>query len=191
MHYPKGAVVYTQGDAAAAVFYLQSGQLKLTVFSPTGKEAVIGILKPGDFLGEDCLAGQSTRIATATATEDSTAIRIEKAEMARLLRTEQEFSDAFLSFLLARKARMEEDLIDQFFHSTEKRLARVLLLLARTDRSNQGVVPRITHETLAQMVGTTRARVSTLMSQFRKQGLIDYKGEIKVNDSLADFVFRD
>lgn len=189
--YATGTVIYAQGDASDAVFYLQSGQVKLTVFSHKGKEAVIGILKPGDFLGEDCLVGQATRISTATATQDSTAFRVEKAAMTHLLRTDREFSDAFLFFLLARKVRMQEDLLDQLFNSTEKRLARILLLLAQPERGNGGVVPRITHETLAQMIGSTRARVSTLMSQFRKKGFIQYDSEIKVNDSLADFVFRD
>ena len=191
VHYAKGAVIYSQGDPGDAVFYLQSGQVRLTVFSPTGREAVIGILKPGDFLGEDCLVGQSTRIATAIAEQDSTALRVEKAEMARLLRKEQEFSEAFISFILTRMVRIEEDLVDQLFNSTEKRLARVLLLLANADKGNPGVIPRITHETLAQMIGSTRARVSALMSQFRKKGLIHYNGGLRVNDALSDFVFRD
>lgn len=189
--YPNGSVIYSQGDPCNAVFYLQTGQAKLTVFSPRGREAVIGILKAGDFLGEDCLAGQPTRIATATALQDLTVIRVDKAAMATMLRNERELSEAFISFILTRKLRIEEDLVDQLFNSTEKRLARILLLLAQADKTGRGVIPRLTHEMLAQMVGTTRARVSALMSQFRKRGFIHYDGEIKVNESLADFVYRD
>lgn len=187
----KGNVIYAQGDKCDAVFYVQAGEIKLTVYSPKGKEAVIGILKPGDFFGEDCLVGQPTRIATATVLQDSSVIRVERATMTRLLRDEQEFSEAFLAFILTRKVRIQEDLVDQLFNSTEKRLARVLLLMARANPGDGRAIPRITHETLAQMIGTTRARVSALMSQFRKKGFIQYDGEIKVNDSLADFVFRD
>ncbi len=192
LQYPKGTVIYTQGEAPDAVYYLQAGQVTLTVCSPTGKEAIIGILGPGDFLGEGCLVGQRTHIATALATRDSTVVRLEKTGMASLLRTEQKFSEVFLSFLLTRKVRVEGDLVSQVLNSTDKRLARALLLLAPVGKRQRSgtVIPRVTHETLAQMIGATRAQVSTLMNEFRKRGFIHYDGELRVNKSLVEFALN-
>ena len=192
IRYRKGAVIYAQGDSSDAVFFLQSGQVKLTVCSPSGKEAIIGLLGAGDFVGEGCLVGQNSRVSTATAASDTTAIRIEKAVMANLLRTEPKFSEFFLSYLLMRKVSVEADLISLTFNSTKKRLARALLLLARASDGEglPAVIPRVTHETLAQMIGATRAQVSSLMSQFRKKGYIHYDDELRVNESLVDFVLK-
>jgi len=193
VHYPSGAVIYAQGAIADAVYFIQTGQVNLTVCSPKGQQAIIALLKPGDFLGEGCLVGQASRTATATAVCDSTSIRVEKAAMARLLRTEPKFSETFLSYLLTRKVALEADLVNLTFNLTNKRLGRVLLLLAGVTKGRRSatIVPRVTHETLAQMIGATRAQVSTLMSQFRKKGYIDYDGDLKVNESLVDFVFNE
>ena len=190
VHYPRGTVIYAQGDTPDAVFFLKSGQVKLTVCSPSGREAIIGLLIAGDFVGEGCLVGQNARLATATALTDSTAIRVEKVAMANLLRTDPKFSEYFLSYLLMRNVSVQADLISRTFNSTEKRLARALLLLARASegQSLPAVIPRVTHETLAQMIGATRAQVSTLMSRFRKKGYIHYDDELRVNESLVDFV---
>ncbi len=189
LQYPKGTTIYAQGDAADAVYYLQAGQVTLTVCSPRGKEAIIGILAPGDFLGEGCLVGQGSRIGTASATRDSTVVRVEKAAMASMLRSEQRLSEFFLSFLLTRKVRLEGDLASQILDSADKRLARALLLLARAGKRQRSgtVIPRLTQETLAQMIGATRAQVSTLMNQFRKRGFVHYNGEMMVNKSLIEF----
>lgn len=193
VHYPSGAVIYAQGAIADAVYFVQSGQVNLTVCSPKGQQAIIALLKPGDFLGEGCLAGQTTRTATATAVRDSTAIRVEKAAMARLLRTEPKFSEIFLSYLLKRKLALEADLVNLTFNLANKRLGRALLLLAGIAKGQDSatIIPRVTHETLAQMIGATRSQVSTLMSEFRKKGYIDYDGGLKVNESLVDFVFNE
>ena len=191
--YPKSTVIYTQGDPSDAVYFLQTGQVKLTVCSPKGREAIIGLFGPGDFFGEGCLVGQEARTATATAVRDCVVIRVEKAVMARLLRDGPKLSEAFLSHLLTRQIFIEADLVDQIFNSTEKRLARALLLLAGVGKrqSSSSIFPRVTHETLAQMIGATRAQVSNFMSQFKKKGYIKYNGEIEVHESLVDFAFKD
>ncbi len=191
--YPKATVICAQGDPSDAVYFLQTGQVKLTVCSPKGREAIIGLFGPGDFFGEGCLVGQEARTATATAVRDCVVIRLEKAAMARLLRAEPKLSEAFLSHLLTRQIFIEADLVDQIFNSTEKRLARALLLLAGVGKrqSSSSIVPRVTHETLAQMIGATRAQVSNFMSQFKKKGYIKYNGEIEVHESLIDFAFKD
>jgi CRP/FNR family transcriptional regulator, cyclic AMP receptor protein len=193
IHYPEAAAIYTQGDPSDAVFFLQTGQVKLTVCSPKGKEAIIGMLGPGEFFGEGCLVGQDTRTAAAMAVRDCSAIRVEKAVMARLLRDEPKLSGIFLSHLLTRYLSVEANLIDQLFNSTEKRLARALLSLARTsnEQDSSSILPRVTHETLAQMIGATRAQVSSFMSQFKKKGYIKYDGELTVHESLVDFAFKD
>ena len=191
--YPKATVIYAQGEPPDAVYFLQTGQVKLAVCSPKGREAIIGLFGPGDFFGEECLVGQETRTATAMAVQDCVVIRLEKATMARLLRDEPKLSEVFLSHLLTRQISIEADLVDQIFNSTEKRLARALLSLAGVGkrRGSASIIPRITHETLAQMIGATRAQVSSFMSQFKKKGFLDYDGEIEVHESLADFAFED
>ena len=173
--------------------YLQSGGVKLTVVNEVGKEAVVAILGPGDFFGEGCLAGQSVRIGTATAITSSTVLVIEKAEMLKLLHEEHELSDRFIRFMLARNIRIEEDLIDQLFNSSEKRLARTLLLLARYGKEDQphGVLPKMSQETLAEMVGTTRSRVNFFMNKFRKLGFIKYNGGLQINTSLLSVVLHE
>jgi CRP/FNR family transcriptional regulator, cyclic AMP receptor protein len=185
--------VFVQGDPANNVMYIQEGSAKLTVVSVTGKEAIVAILGPGDFFGEGCLAGQSVRMATATATSLTTVLVIEKHEMVRVLREEHAFSDRFIAHTLARKARVEEDLIDQLFNSSEKRLARALLLLARYGAQDQPqkVIPNVSQEALAEMIGTTRTRVNFFMNKFRKLGFIQYDGEIHVNKSLLGVVLGD
>jgi len=185
--------IFSQGDAADAVFYLQNGALKLTVVSKQGKEAVVGIVGPDMFFGEGCLAGQHTRISTATATADATVIRFEKKGMIRLLHTNPKFSELFTAYLLSRNIRFEEDLVDQLFNSSEKRLARVLLLLAHfgKDGKQEPVVPKISQEILAGMIGTTRSRVSHFMNKFRKLGFIDYNGGLVVHSSLLSVVLHD
>jgi CRP/FNR family transcriptional regulator, cyclic AMP receptor protein len=185
--------VFAQGDPAYNVMYIQEGGVKLTVVNETGKEAIVAILGPGDFLGEGCLAGQSIRIATATTIALTTVLVIEKREMVRALHGEHEFSDRFIAYTLARNARVEEDLIDQLFNSSEKRLARTLLLLARYGAQDQPqkVIPNVSQEMLAEMIGTTRSRVSFFMNKFRKLGFIQYDGEIHVNKSLLSVVLHD
>src|SRR3984957_14008217 len=189
----RAEVVYAQGAAADSIIYLQSGGVKLTVVNEVGKEAVVAILGPGDFFGEGCLAGQSVRIVTATAITSSTVLVIEKSEMLKLLHEEHDLSDRFIRFMLARNIRIEEDLIDQLFNSSEKRLARTLLLLARYGKEDQphGIVPKISQETLAEMVGTTRSRVNFLMNKFRKLGLIKYNGGLRIATSLLNVVLHD
>jgi CRP/FNR family cyclic AMP-dependent transcriptional regulator len=189
----RGELVYAQGAAAESIMYLQSGGVKLTVVNEVGKEAVVAILGPGDFFGEGCLAGQSVRIGTATAIASSTVLVIEKSEMLKLLHEEHDLSDRFIRFMLARNIRIEEDLIDQLFNSSEKRLARTLLLLARYGKEDQphGVLPKMSQETLAEMVGTTRSRVNFFMNKFRKLGFIKYNGGLQINTSLLSVVLHE
>ncbi len=191
--YRTGAKVFVQGAPTDAVMYLQRGGIKLSVLSRIGKEAVVAMLGPGDFFGEGALAGQPTRIATATALVPSTVLIIERDAMARLLRQEHAFSDRFIRFMLARNLRIEADLVDQLFNSSEKRLARTLLLLARYGEPQHGdyVMPLISQETLAEMIGATRTRVNFFMNKFRKLGFIDYNGRLKVNSSLLTVVLHD
>jgi CRP-like cAMP-binding protein len=186
-------VVYSQGDAAKSVMYLQEGGVRLSVVSETGKEAVVAILGPGDFFGEGCLAGQSFRMGTATAIAPSTVLVIEKREMFRVLHEQHALSDRFINFMLERNIRIEEDLIDQLFNSSEKRLARTLLLLARYGKEDgpHGVLPKVSQETLAEMVGTTRSRVNFFMNKFRKLGFIKYNGGLQINTSLLSVVLHD
>ena len=185
--------VFAQGDPAKNVLYIQEGTVKLTVINESGKEAVVAILGPGDFFGEGCLAGQSICMATATAIAPTTVLVIEKNEMNRVLHGEHAFSDRFIAHVLARNIRVEEDLIDQLFNSSEKRLARTLLLLARYGAAGhpQKVLPKVSQEMLADMIGTTRSRVNFFMNKFRKLGFIQYDGEIHVNDSLLSVVLHD
>jgi len=187
------AVLFAQGDRAATVFYLQSGGVKLTVLSRGGREAVVAMLGAGDFLGEGALAGQSRRIATATAVVATRAVVIGKDEMTQVLHEERELSDRFISYVLARNIRVEADLVDQLFNRSEKRLARALLLLARYGRDDEPdlVLPKISQEVLAEMVGTTRSRVNFFMNRFRKLGFIDYNGGLRVNRSLVSVVLHD
>src|SRR5579864_2976670 len=190
---PKKQQIFVQGDTADAVFYLQTGKVKLTVVSKTGKEATIGILGARDFFGEACLAGQPQRMLTATAMTDCAVLRIDKTAMMEALHREHEFSDLFVAYLLARNIRYEEDLVDQLFNSSEKRLARILLLLAHFGKEGtpQTVVPKISQETLAEMIGTTRSRVSFFMNRFRKLGFIHYNGGLQVHSSLLNVVLHD
>jgi CRP/FNR family transcriptional regulator, cyclic AMP receptor protein len=186
--------IYAQGDPANAVFYIQEGRVKLTVVSRRGKEAVIAILGPGDFFGEGCLAGQSTRMASAAAMSECSIMRLEKAALVRVLREEPDFSEMFLMHLLSRNIRFEADLVDQLFNSSEKRLARVLLLLANFGKRGEpeAVIPKMSQETLAEIIGTTRSRVSFFMNRFRKMGFIDYNGiGLEVHSSLLNVVLHD
>jgi CRP/FNR family cyclic AMP-dependent transcriptional regulator len=185
--------VFAQGDPASSVIYIQEGGIKLTVVNESGKEAVVAILGPDDFFGEGCLAGQSICMATATAMAPTTVLFIDKNEMSRVLHGEHEFSDRFIAYMLGRNIRVEEDLIDQLFNSSEKRLARTLLLLARFGSQNhpEKVIPKVSQEMLAEMIGTTRSRVNMFMNKFRKLGFIRYNGEIHVNNSLLSVVLHD
>lgn len=191
--YRRKQVIFAQGDPADAVFYVQKGRVKLTVVSKQGKEAIVALLGPDEFFGEGCLAGQPLRMSTATATEDTTILRVRKKSMVRLLHTDQRFSELFTTYLLSRNIRYEEDLVDQLFNSSEKRLARVLLLLAHfgKDGRRELVIPKISQETLAGMIGTTRSRVSHFMNKFRKLGSIDYNGGMLVHSSLLNIVLYD
>jgi CRP-like cAMP-binding protein len=190
--YARSAVVFSQGDPATDVFYLQEGSVKLSVLSRLGKEAVVAILGPGDFFGEGCLAGQPRRMATAMALSASTVLVVEKPQMLEMLHTQPSLADRFLSHMLARNIRIEEDLIDHLFNPSEKRLARVLLLLARYGKENQQLLlPKLSQETLAEMVGTTRSRVNFFMNKFRNLGFIEYNGDIKVNSSLLTVILHD
>lgn len=190
--YRQGAVVFSQGDAANDVKYLQKGAIKVSVLSRIGKEAVVAMLAPGDFFAEGALAGQSLRIETATAITASSVLSIEKGAMARLLHDEPMFADRFISHMLTRNLFIEADLVDQLFNSSEKRLARTLLLLARYGQVNpQRTLPKISQETLAEMIGATRSRVNFFMNKFRKLGLIEYNGSLKVNSSLLSVVLHD
>lgn len=190
---PKKHTIFSQGDAAEAVFYIQAGKVKLTVVSKQGKEAVVAILERGAFFGESCLAGQVIRTATATAVEDSTIVRIDKDAMIRVLHEEPTFAELFMAYLLEHTIRIQEDLVDQLFNSSEKRLARVLLLLAHFGKEGkpETVIAKISQETLAEMIGTTRSRVSYFMNKFRKLGFIDYNGELHVHSSLLNVVLHD
>jgi CRP/FNR family cyclic AMP-dependent transcriptional regulator len=190
--YRRGEVVFAQGEPANDVRYLQTGGIKLTVLSRNGKEAVVAMLAPGDFFGEGALAGQPIRIATATAVVASHVLILEKDAMARLLHGEPAFSDRFITYMLTRNIRIEADLVDQLFNSSEKRLARTLLLLARYGRGTpQPVLPKISQETLAEMIGATRSRVNFFMNKFRKLGFIEYNGGLKINTSLLSIVLHD
>ena len=191
--FPKKQTIFTQGDFADAVFYIQTGKVKLTVVSKIGKEATIGILGEGDFFGESSLAGQELRMDTATAMTDCTVLRIDKKAMMEALHREHKFSDLFVAYLLARNIRYEEDLVDQLFNSSEKRLARILLLLAHFGKEGkpESVVPKISQEMLAEMIGTTRSRVSFFMNRFRKLGFIHYNGGLQVHTSLLNVVLHD
>jgi CRP-like cAMP-binding protein len=191
--YPKKATIFSQGSPADAVFYVEKGKVKVTVLSARGKEAVVAILGNGDFFGEGCLAGQPLRMATATAMTECSILRVQKATMIRMLHDEPALSELFMSFLLSRNVRIEEDLVDQLFNSSDKRLARILLLLTRfgKDAQHEPVVPRVSQETLAEMVGTTRSRVSFFMNKFRKLGFIDYNGGLQVHSSLLSIVLHD
>jgi CRP/FNR family transcriptional regulator, cyclic AMP receptor protein len=193
IEFKKAEVVYSQGDAARSIMYLQSGRIKLSVVNEVGKEAVVAILEPGDFFGEGCLAGQPVRMGTATAITPSAVLDIEKSEMFKVLHEQHAFSDRFLTFMLARNIRIEEDLIDQLFNSSEKRLARSLLLLARYGKEDQpqGVLPKVSQETLAEMVGTTRSRINFFMNKFRKLGFIKYNGGLQINRSLLTVVLHE
>jgi CRP/FNR family transcriptional regulator, cyclic AMP receptor protein len=189
----KSEKIFSQGDPTKGVKYIQEGSVKLSVISEGGKEAVVAVLGPGDFFGEGCLAGQPVCMATATANVPTSIMFIEKNEMMRVLRTEHVFSDRFISHMLTRNIRVEEDLIDQLFNSSEKRLARALLLLARygKDDQPQGVLPKVSQETLAEMIGTTRSRVNFFMNKFRKLGFIKYNGGVEINTSLLSVVLHD
>jgi CRP-like cAMP-binding protein len=186
-------VIYSQGDAARSAMYLQKGSVKLSVLSPAGREAVVAKLRPGDFFGEGCLAGQSRRMGSATAMVPTTVLIIEKREMFKVLHEEHALSDRFISFMLTRNIRIEEDLIDQLFNSTERRLARALLLLSRYGNDDQphGLLPKMSQEMLAEMVGTTRSRVNFFMNKFKKLGFIGYNGGVQVNTSLLSVVLHD
>jgi len=185
--------IYSQGDPTKGVKYIQEGGVQLSVINEDGKEAVVAMLGPGDFLGEGCLAGQTVCMGTATAMVPTSVLFIEKNEMMRVLRTEHAFSDLFIAHMLTRNIRVEEDLVDQLFNSSEKRLARTLLLLARYGKEDepQGVLPKISQETLAGMVGTTRSRVNFFMNKFKKLGFIKYNGGLQVNTSLLSVVLHD
>jgi CRP-like cAMP-binding protein len=192
-HHQKGHKVFSQGDPADAIFYIQNGKVKLTVVSKHGKEAVIGIVGAGDFFGERCLTEQPLRMGAATALSVCTIVRLERQSTIRVLREEPAFSKLFLDHLLSRNTRLEEDLVDQLFNSSEKRLARVLLLLANFGKQGkpEPVVAKISQEMLAEMVGTTRARISFFMNKFRKLGLIDYNGGLHVHSSLMNILLHD
>jgi CRP-like cAMP-binding protein len=187
------AVIFSQGDPAQSVMYIEKGAVRLSVVSRIGKEAVVAVLEPGHFLGEGCLAGQARRMATATSVAPCTMLVIEKAEMTRQLHEQPAFSDRFLSHMLIRNIRIEEDLVDQLFNSSEKRLARTLLLLARygDPLTPQHVLPKLSQELLAEMIGTTRSRVNFFMNKFRKLGFIEYNGGLKINNSLLSVVLHD
>ena len=195
VQYGRDEIIFAQGDASEHVLYVQSGGVKLSVLSKTGKEAVVAMLGPGDFFGEGCLAGQTMRMGSATAITPSAILRVEKAQMVRLLHRQHDMSDRFIAHMLTRNIRIEEDLIDQLFNSSEKRLARTLLLLARYGKEDKPIrtVPRVSQETLAEIVGTTRSRVNFFLNKFKKLGFIEYDGErpIKVNKSLLSVVLHD
>jgi CRP/FNR family cyclic AMP-dependent transcriptional regulator len=193
VQFSKKTTIFTQGDGAKHVLYIQHGGVRLSVVNSTGKEAVVAVLKPGDFFGEGCLAGQALRMGSATSIAPTTVLEIEKDEMIRVLHTEHEFSDRFIVHMLSRNIRVEEDLIDQLFNSTEKRLARALLLLARYGKKDepQRILPRVSQETLAEMIGTTRSRVNRFMNKFKKLGFIDNRDGLEINSSLLSVVLHD
>jgi len=193
VEYRRGESVYSQGDAAETVMYIQNGGVKLSVVNGAGREAVVAMFGPSDFFGEGCMAGQPLRMGTTTAVTPTTLLAIQKEELLRVLHAEHELSDHFISYLLARNIRVEEDLIDQLFNSSEKRLARTLLLLARYGEQEQPdrILPRVSQETLARMIGTTRSRVNFFMNKFKKLGFLEYNGKIKVNKSLLTVVLHE
>ncbi len=191
--YRKGQIVFSQGEPADSVFYIQKGKVKVTVVSKQGKEAVVAILDVDEFVGEGCLAGQTMRIATATAMTDAVVMRLERAAIVRALHDEPAFAELFIAYLLTRTIRVESDLVDQLFNSSEKRLARLLLLLANFGKETkpEPIIAKISQETLAEMIGTTRSRVSFFMNKFRKLGFIEYNGGIEVHSSLLNVVLHD
>jgi len=191
--FPKRQIIFSQGDAADAVFYIHEGQIKLSTVSQEGKEAVIAILDRGNFLGEGCLAGQLVCMTTATSLENSTLVRIDKQAMIDTLHNEPAFSEQFLAYVLARNIRIQEDLVDQLFNSSEKRLARVLLLMAHFGKEgkSEAIIPKVSQEVLAEMIGTTRSRVSFFMNKFRQLGFLDYNGGFHVHSSLLNIVLHD
>ena len=193
MAYPEAATIYAQGDPADTILYIQQGSVKLSVLSPSGKEAIVGVLGPGDFFGEGALAGQPVRLATATSMNASAILVVPKRQMIRLLHQQHALSDRFIAHMLARNTRLEEDLVDQLFNASEKRLARTLLLLARYGKPDgqRRVLPKISQEVLAEMVGTTRSRVNFFMNKFRKLGFIEYNGGLKVHQALLSVVLHD
>ena len=189
----KKEMIFSQGDPAKDVLYIQKGGVRLSVINEAGKEAVVAVLGPGDFFGEGCMAGQPIRIGTATAISATTALVIEKKEMIRVLHSEHAFSDRFITYMLSRNIRIEEDLVDQLFNSSEKRLARTLLLLARYGKEDKphGVLPKVSQEVLAEMVGTIRSRVNFFMNKFKKLGFIKYNGGLQINTSLLSVVLHE
>lgn len=190
----KGDLIFAQGEDANAVFYVQKGKIKLTVLSNVGKEATIALLGEKQFLGEECITAlKMSRVATATAFTPATVLRIERAEMVRVLHEEQVFSELFVAYLLARNARVQEDLVDQLFNSSEKRLARALLLMAQfgKDGAPETTIPKISQDTLAEMIGTTRSRVNFFMNRFRKMGFIEYNGKLSIHSSLLNVILHD
>lgn len=191
--YDTGAIIFGQGDPAPSIMYVETGTVRLSVLSHTGKEAVIAVLDAGHFFGEGCLAGQSLRMATATAMETCSVLAVDRPEMVRQLRAAPDFAERFLTHMLTRNIRIEEDLVDQLFNSTEKRLARTLLLLARYGEPeiSHRALPKVSQELLAEMVGTTRSRVNFFMNKFRRLGFIDYNGDLKINNSLLGVLLRD
>jgi CRP/FNR family cyclic AMP-dependent transcriptional regulator len=193
VEYPRKSVIFSQGDASRHVMYIQKGGVKLSVLNEFGKEAVVAMLGPGDFFGEGCLAGQKVRIGTATAITAAAVLAIEKSEMERVLHREHAFSDRFITHMLSRNIRVEEDLIDQLFNSTEKKLARTLLLLAQYGKTGEPhkVLATISQETLAEMIGTTRSRVNLFMSKFKRLGFIHTNGGLHINNSLLTVVLHD
>jgi CRP/FNR family transcriptional regulator, cyclic AMP receptor protein len=192
IEFPPNAPIYQQGDPAETVMYLQKGRVKLSVVSGAGKEAVLGVLGRGDFFGEGCLAGQTVRMGSVTAMITTTVLVIGRERMSRLLGEHPELSNLFIAYMLARNIRIEEDLVDQLFNSSEKRLARILLLLARYGKQEEAhrIIPKVSQEVLAEMVGTTRSRVNFFMNKFRKLGFIEYNGELKIHDSLMSVVLH-
>jgi CRP-like cAMP-binding protein len=190
---PKNRILFSQGDAADGVFYIQRGQVKLTVISSQGKEAIVAMLEPGAFFGEGCLAGQLVCMGTAVAAEKSTVVRIDKQAMIRVLHDEPAFSELLLAYLLSRNIRIQEDLVDQLFNSSEKRLARILLLLAHFGKEGkpEPVIAKVSQAMLAEMIGTTRSRVSFFMNKFRKLGFLEYNGGVHVHSSLLNIVLHD
>jgi CRP/FNR family cyclic AMP-dependent transcriptional regulator len=193
VNYRPLAIVFAQGDPSDSVMYIQKGAIRLSVLSHAGKEAIVAMLGPGDFLGEGALAGQRVRMGTATAVSTTTILIVPKKQMIQLLHDEPEFSNRFIAFMLSRNIRIEEDLVDQLFNSSEKRLARTLLLLARYGMADkpQGVLPKLSQEMLAEMIGTTRSRVNYFMNKFRKLGFIEYNGGLKINTALLSVVLHD
>ncbi len=193
LEFRRGESIYSQGDAAETVMYIQKGGVRLSVVNGSGKEAVVAMFGPTDFFGEGCMAGQTVRMGTANAVTPTTLLAIQKAELLRVLHAEHEFSDRFIAYMLSHNIRVEEDLIDQLFNSSEKRLARTLLLLARYGEQDQPdrILAKVSQETLASMVGTTRSRINFFMNKFRKLGFIDYNGTIRINKSLLTVVLHE